>query len=141
MSGAMFSRRRTLSGFRCLLLLACGWIFGLSSVASATVLVEGNRSDLRVMSENESIANVLAAVSVTLNLKVRSAIPLETASNKVYLGSFASVIAQLLSGYNYVIRYDDGATEVIVLGKRGAAPVAPEPPKKSEPKGIASRWR
>src|ERR1043165_1884392 len=138
MGSAMFSTRRTLCGFSGLL-LACGLMFGGTPVARAAVLVEGTTTELRVMSENESIAEVLSAMSATLNLKVRSAIPLETASSKVYLGSLTSVMSQLLSGYNYVVRYDGNTTEIIVLGKRGDAPVAPEPPKQT--KGIAARWR
>ena len=121
--------------------LAAGLLLGHPTIASATVLIEGTRAELRVVTEHEPIKDVLAAVSTTLNVKVRSSIPLDVAANKIYVGSLTNVISQLLNGYNYVVRHEQGASEIIVFGKRGDAPVAAEAAKAAAPKGIVSRWR
>ena len=74
-----------------------------------------------------TISDVLAAVTKTFNVKSRMAIPLEPAASASYSGSFEQVISRLLDGYNYVIKTEQGTTEIIVLGEHGAFPIAPPP--------------
>jgi hypothetical protein len=124
------------SRWAALLMVACG----AASVARAGVLVEGTPAAVRVTADQAAIADVLAAVTGNFNAKYRSAVPLDVPAGPAYAGSFAQVIARLLDGYNYVVKRDGQATEIVVFGRRGE--VAVPPPARSEPPaGLLSRWR
>jgi hypothetical protein len=119
-----------------LLLAACG----AAGAARAGVLVEGTPAAVRVTADQAAISDVLTAVTGNFNARYRSAIPLDAPAGPAYAGSFAQVIARLLDGYNYVIKRDGQATEVVVLGRRGE--MAIPPPARSAPSaGLLSRWR
>ena len=111
-----------------------------TEVACAEVRVEGSASALRVTTSDDTIADVLSAFAATLNVKYRSAIPLDVTANVTYSGSLAQVIARLLDGYSYVIKNDPHATEIVVIGESGAVAVPAEAPKAAA-RGIVSRWR
>jgi hypothetical protein len=114
----------------------------LATIACAEVLVEGSPAAVRVTTGRDTIADVLAAFATTFNVKHRSSIPLDAAANAVYTGSFGQVVARLLDGYNYVIKNEQGMTEIVVFGRRGEAAIPPAAPKIPPPtKGILSRWR
>jgi len=66
------------------------------------------------------------------------AITLDAAANPTYSGPIARVIANLLDGFNYIVKKDPDRTEIIILGRRGEAAIPPSAPK---PAGILSRWR
>jgi hypothetical protein len=117
-------------------MVACG----AAGVARAGVLVEGTPAAVRVTADQAAIADVLAAVTGNFNATYRSAVPLDVPAGPAYAGSFAQVIARLLDGYNYVVKRDGQATEIVVFGRRGE--VAVPPPARSEPPaGLLSRWR
>ena len=119
-----------------LLMVACG----AAGVARAGVLVEGTPAAVRVTTDQAAISDVLAAVTGNFNARYRSAIPLDAPAGPAYAGSLARVISRLLDGYNYVVKRDGQATEIVVFGRHGE--VAIPPPARSEPPtGILSRWR
>jgi hypothetical protein len=113
---------------------------GAPGVSGAAVVVEGTPAAVRVTADQAAISDVLAAVTGNFNAKYRSAIPLDAPAGPAYAGSLAQVISRLLDGYNYVVKRDGQATEIVVFGRRGE--VAIPPPARSEPPaGILSRWR
>jgi hypothetical protein len=118
-----------------LLMVACG----AAGVARAGVRVEGTPAAVRVTADQAAISDVLAAVTGNFNARYRSAIPLDAPAGPAYAGSLAHVIGRLLDGYNYVVKRDGQATEIVVFGRHGE--VAIPPPAPSAPPGILSRWR
>jgi len=114
--------------------LACA----LSAAARAEVRIEGTPAALQITTRQDAVADVLAALATTLDVKYRSAVPLDRAANAAYTGSLREVIARLLEGYNYVLRNEQDRTEVVVFGRRGEA--AAPPPKPPAP-SVTSRWK
>jgi hypothetical protein len=111
---------------------------GLPVAAHAEVHVEGSTAAVRVTTSRDSIANVLTALGPAFNVQYRSAITLDAAANPTYSGTIERVIANLLDGFNYIVKKSPGATEIIVLGRRGEVAIPPPAPK---PAPILSRWR
>jgi hypothetical protein len=113
--------------YRCsrwpVVVLACA----LATIARAEVHVEGDSTAARVTTSQETISEVLSALAAALHFRYRTAVRLDASANAVYSGSLREVIARLLDGYNYVIRGNHGAIEIIVTGRRGE--VAPRPPR------------
>jgi hypothetical protein len=105
--------------------------------AQGEVRVEGNPAAVRITTDHDSIGNVLTALGTTFNLQHRSAIALDAPANPTYAGSIDRVIANLLDGFNYIVKKSQGRTEIIVLGRHGQAAI---PPPARKP-GILSRWR
>jgi hypothetical protein len=110
----------------------------LPLAAHAEVRVEGNLAAVRITTSQDSIANVLTALGPTFNVQYRSAIALDAAANPTYSGTIERVIANLLDGFNYVVKTSTGSTEIIVFGRRGEVAIPPPAPK---PASILSRWR
>jgi|SRR5580700_6188396 hypothetical protein len=129
--------------------LQCRCGFGLSIAlmcslaaavpACADVHVEGSLAAVRVTTSREAISDVLAAVAKMFNMNYRASIPLDAAADTNYSGSLEYVISHLLDGYSYVIKRDQGTTEIIVYGRRGTAAIPAAKPE--APKGIVSQWR
>ncbi len=111
-----------------------------AGAARAGVLVEGTPAAVRVTAEQAAISDVLSAVATNFNARYRSAVPLDAPAGPAYAGSFAQVIARLLDGYNYVVKRDGPATEIVVFGRRGEVAIPP-PARSAPPAGILSRWR
>jgi hypothetical protein len=126
-------------GSRYALGLGAALICGLS--ARAEVHVESSPAALRITTSQDSIDDVLSAVATTFNVRYRTAIPLDAAASATYSGSIGQVISRLLNGYNYVIKTDQGSTEIVVLGRRGEVAIPPPAPKAPPAKGIVSQWR
>jgi len=95
----------------------------LGTGVSAEVRVAGDLNALRVSANGDKLSEVLSAVGTLFPVKYRTSLPL---------------VAEINGGYNYVIKNDQGLTEIIVLGKRGDAMVAPKVPVA---KGALSRWQ
>jgi hypothetical protein len=110
----------------------------LSLAAHGEVLVEGSPAAVRITTSGDSIASVLTALGPAFNVQYRSAIMLDAAANSTYSGPIERVIANLLDGFNYVVKKNPDRTEIIILGRRGeAAILGPQ----LKPAGILSRWR
>ena len=123
---------------RYLLVAVAALASGFSINASAEVRVEGDLTALRVTSRGDALSDVLSAFDNPLRVKYRTAVPLTAEISGAYSGSFPQVVSRLLEGYNYVIKRDQGLTEIVIFGNRGEIPVAP---KAATPKGAMSRWR
>jgi hypothetical protein len=114
---------------------------GLATSARAEVHVEGSPDAVRITTGRDAIADVLAAVATTFNVRYRTAIPLDAQANAAYAGSFAQVISRLLDGYNYVVKREQGSIEIVVFGARGEVAIPPPAPKAPPANGIVSQWR
>jgi hypothetical protein len=113
----------------------------LAAPVRAEVHVEGSPVAIHITTSQDTISDVLSAVAATFNSKYRTAIPLDATANTTYSGSFGQVISRLLDGYNYIIKKDQGTTEIVVFGKRGDVAVPSSVPKAPPVKSIASQWR
>jgi hypothetical protein len=127
--------------YRCAFGLCAALMCGLTLPARAEVRVEGTPAAVRVTTSQDAISDVLAAFAVTFNVRYRTSVPLDAAASPTYSGSFGQVVSRLLNGYNYVIKADQEATEIVVLGRRGAAAMPPAAPKPAPAKSVASQWR
>ena len=115
------------------MLLVAALVAALASVlplaAHAEVHVEGSPLAIRITTSRDSIGDVLSALNVAFNLQHRSAIALDAAANPTYAGPIERVIANLLDGFNYVVKTSRGTTtEVIVFGRRGEVAIPPPAP-------------
>lgn len=118
--------------------LATAALSALATNAGADVHINGTPAAIRITTNQDSIADVLAALSATFKIRYQTSIHLAAPAAATYAGSFAQVVARLLDGYNYIVKNDGETAEIVVFGKRGDAPiVAPS----STAKDITSRWR
>ena len=117
-------------------MVACG----ASGAGHAGVLVEGTPAAVRVTADRAAIADVLAAMGDSFHASYRSAIPLDAAAGPAYAGSLAQVIARVLDGYNYVVKRNGKASEIVVFGRRGEIAIPPPAPREPAA-GLLSRWR
>jgi hypothetical protein len=127
-------RRRRQAAALLTALVACG----AGGDARAGVLVEGTPAAVRVTADQATIAEVLAAIAGKFNATYRTSIALDAPAGPAYAGSSAQVIARLLDGYNYMVKRNGDAAEIVVFGRRGELAI---PPRGAAPAGILSRWR
>ena len=136
-------RRRgvqTLSSRCRMIALSLAVASALPLAAHGEVHVEGDPAAVRITTSRDSIGDVLSALNAAFKVRHRSAIELDAAANPTYAGPIERVIANLLDGFNYVVRTSQGSTtEIIVFGRRGEIAVPPPAPKPSA--GVLSRWR
>jgi len=121
------------------LALAAALACGPATFARAEVHVAGNAAAVNVSTDRAKISDVLSAIAKTFQMTFRTAIPLDAPSDPTYAGTFGQVISHLLTGYNYVIRRDGDAAEIVVYGRRGEVAIPPPAPK--PPPSFLSRWR
>jgi hypothetical protein len=94
------------------------------------VRIRGDAAALRLELHRTTIADALAALRA-FDVSYRSSIVLDEEINGTYAGSLRRVIAHVLDGYNYVVRQEGAALDVVIIGKHGeraipvAAPVDP----------------
>jgi hypothetical protein len=112
-----------------------------AETARAEVHLEGTPTALRVTTSQDKIADVLSAFAATFDIQYRTAIPLDATAGVSYSGSFTQVMSRLLDGYNYVIKREQDAIEIVVFGTRGEVAIPPPAAKPAPTKGIVSRWR
>ena len=118
--------------------MATALCLALPVAAHSEVRVEGGVAAVRITTSQDSIGNVLTALGPAFNIQHRSAITLDAAANPTYSGTIERVIANLLDGFNYVVKKSPGSTEIIVFGRRGEVAIPSPAPK---PAPILSRWR
>jgi hypothetical protein len=128
---------------QCIFALVTTLACGLATMACAEVQIEGNPAEVRVTTSKDTISDVLSAFGATFNVQYRTAIPLDASALATYSGSLGQVISRLLDGYNYVIKTNRDATEVVVYGRSGEVSVPPKAISvKAQPvKDVLSRWR
>jgi hypothetical protein len=106
--------------------LACLSVF-LATQADAEVLVDGGRDVMRVRVENDTVGHVLEALGQNVSLHYRSTAPLNEVIGGSFSGSLEHVLSRVLSGHDFVVRYNMQGVELFVVGKSGAAPIPPPP--------------
>ncbi len=121
----------------CGLVLAALLVCGPATLARAEVHVDGSPAAVRITTDRAAISDVLAAIAKGSNVTYRTAIPLDAAAAATYAGTMGQVISHLLAGYNYVIRKDGEATEIVVYGRDGKVAIPLGAPAAS----FRSRWR
>jgi hypothetical protein len=114
------------AGFCGLAALAIVCLSGLMATqADAGVVVDGGRDEMRVSVENETVGQVLEALSQNGNLRYRSATPLNKVIAGSYSGSLGQVLSSILVGFDFVVRYNPQGVEIVVVGESGAKPTPP----------------
>jgi hypothetical protein len=119
---------------RCTFGLWVALMCGLATPGCAEVHVEGSPAALHITTNQDAISDVLSAVAKTFNVRYRTSTPLDAAANAAYSGSFGQVISRLLDGYSYVIKREQGTTEIVIFAKRGEVATVPAAPQASPAK-------
>jgi len=92
-------------------------------VARAETRLGGDRGALTLAASNASVEEVLKSLGERFALRYRAGVPLERRLNGSYSGSLHRLLADVLTGYDYVVVWSDAQqTEVIVLGTAGSTP-------------------
>ena len=134
------SHLKPLSAFRTSsIALALAAVLVLPHAARSEVHVEGTPTAVRITTSSDSIGDVLSALGVAFDLRLRSAIDLDAPADQTYAGPIERVVARLLGGFNYVVKKSAGTTEIMVLGRHGELAIPAPAPKPSA--GALARWR
>jgi hypothetical protein len=91
----------------------------LSTVAAATVRVQGNTTAVQIEANQAQVKDVLAALATNFDIQYRSSSDLDDVRNGTYSGSLREVLSRVLDGYNFVFEMSGSKLEIIVLGRRG----------------------
>jgi hypothetical protein len=94
------------------------------ATAFASAQVSGSQQAVSVDARNSSVKEVLSALSQKFKLQFQATANLDRPVSGTYQGSLQHVVARLLEGYNFVIRTNDGALEITVLGTQNGTTVA-----------------
>ena len=133
------SARRRLAGPAAALLLGLCAV-PIATAVRAEVIVSGTTSAVHIRASNDSIAEILSIVAKTFAVRYSTSIALDQIVSGTYSGSLSEALSSLLDGYDYLIRYNGGAADVVVIGGRGARPVsAATTPVQVET--FATKWR
>jgi len=127
-----------LATLTCLLALVAA--FG-STAGHAEVRVDGDATALRIAASQSQVADVLAALGPTLQVRVSASVALDKRIHGSYTGSLGQVLSRVLEGYNYVVKRRGPETEIIVIGVRGDRAVAVPPPPPAPARSLAAEWR
>jgi hypothetical protein len=95
---------------------------GVSLPASSygDIRIEHAGTAVRATVNRESVADVLAAFCATLDVRYRTAIPLDRVVSGTYSGSVTKIIGRLLDGHDFVIKSDGGMIDVTIYAGRGS---------------------
>jgi hypothetical protein len=133
-------RQHVLAGGAVLLLSLLG--AASATVSHAEVNVTGTVAAVRIVASQDSVAKILFVVTQNLNVRYRTFVPLDQVVTGIYSGSLTKVISRLLNSYNYVIKHERETFEILVLGRRGAHPIAAQShPAASSAQSFAAQWR
>ena len=93
-------------------------------LAHGEASISGAESDMTIEVHDTPVQEVLAALGTRFGLRVRGTTSLDRRIDGRYEGALRGVVARLLNGYDYVIKTDERAIEVIILGltKRDQTP-------------------
>jgi hypothetical protein len=126
------------------LVLACAVLAAAIPSARAEVRLDGTAAALRIEADKAALSDVLAALG-PLNVRYRAAIGLQTEISGTYTGSLARVIARLLEAYDYVLRSNQDAVELLIIGKHGDGAIIARTSEAPPPSGLAAnpatQWR
>ncbi len=102
--------------------------------ARADVSVEGDIRAVRLKVSHAPVREVLSALETAFNVRYRSSVSLDGGIHGTYTGRLDRVIARVLEGYNYVLKHEKDAIEIVVVGRPGEAVASATPKKVSAPK-------
>jgi hypothetical protein len=103
--------------------------------------VEGDTAAVHLDVHKTTLRDVLATLSGTFDVSVRSATALDEVRDGTYRGSLRQVIARVLEGYDFAIKQEQSKLDVIVFEKVGeqAVPAPQQHPVTSQRRALASR--
>jgi hypothetical protein len=87
------------------------------AIGPGSVRLEGSAQSLRLELHDSTIAAALAAIGRAFDVQYDSTTPLDDVVTGTYAGSLTRVIARLLDRYDYAIKHEGSALEVVVLGR------------------------
>lgn len=137
------------SGLRRLPRLLCATAVALPAlvssptVARCEVSVQGTAQAVRVDARQAPLPEVLSALGTSLGVRHKSLIAVdEVIIGGSYSGTLDDVLRRLLKDVNYVIRTQQDAVEILIVGRPGDPPppvkAAPASPPNTNP---AAQWR
>jgi hypothetical protein len=104
--------------------LLCLSVFSATQ-ANAEVVVDGDRDQMQVSVDNDTVATVLQALGQKGNLHYRSSLPLNKVIGGSFSGSLEHVLSRVLVGFDFVVHYNPQGVEIFVYGESGATSVPP----------------
>jgi hypothetical protein len=102
--------------------------------ANAEVVVDGDRDQMQVSVDNDTVANVLQALGHKGNLHYRSSLPLNKVIGGSFSGSLGHVLSRVLVGFDFVVHYNPQGVEIFVYGESGATSVPPPEEEADSPR-------
>jgi hypothetical protein len=136
-AGGVGSRRSAFHGLAALGLL-CLSAFSATQ-AHAEVVVDGDRDQIQVSVDNDTVGNVLQALGQTGNLHYRTNLPLNKIIGGSFSGSLGHVVSRVLVGFDFVVHYNPQGVEILVYGESGATSVPPPQVEPYSPRPRPSR--
>jgi hypothetical protein len=108
--------------------------------ANAEVAVAGDRGEMRVSVDNDTVGRALQALGQKENLRYHSAAPLNKVIGGSFSGSLGHVLSRILVGFDFVVHYSPRGVEIFIYGESGATSVPPAPPTDGAPQPRPA-WR
>lgn len=100
--------------------LALALLAWLCAPARAETILAGDRDALSIVTHDAAIDEVLGALGEKFDLRYRAGQPLTRRLSGTYSGPLRRCVAQILAGYDYIIRSDGQRIEVVIVGPAGA---------------------
>lgn len=97
----------------------------------AEVRISGNRDAVQIEARDAPVEEVLSALNTSFGLRYRSAASLERRVSGNYQGSLRQAVKKLLEGYDFFMRIQSEAVDIMVTSVLECHPaVAPAAPTK-----------
>jgi hypothetical protein len=130
--GSARSRPSHPPGLRGLLVLGLVCLSAFSpTAANAEVAVDGDRDQMQMSVDNDTVGRALEALGQKEKLQFHSSTPLNKVIGGSFSGSLEQVLSRVLAGYDFAVRYNLQDVEIFVVGKSGVAPIPPPPVENS----------
>ena len=98
------------AGIAALVLVLGGPAWGEATLA-------GDRDELKIVTKDASVEEVLTALSSNFGVHYRSSASLDRRLTGNYAGSLERVLFRVLDGYNFIVSTTSGNVEVIILDR------------------------
>jgi hypothetical protein len=115
-----------------------------SAATRCEVSVQGTAQALRVDAQQAPLPEVLNALNTSLGVRHKSLIAVdEVIIGGSYSGTLEDVLWRLLKDLNYVIKTEEDAVEILIVGRPGdpPTPVTKEEPPLPANTNPAAQWR
>jgi hypothetical protein len=84
--------------------------------ARAEIQVRGTPQAVVVEVQNATVEEILVALTDTFNVQLRSAADLDKRLTGTYEGTLQQAVSHILKGYDFVVKSDQSALEITLLG-------------------------